>query len=104
MDLEVISDIFVSPMITESWARAVECLITNRTYQKLGYSMKYRNNSQGWAINKSNQNLIYGYSKNYSPIFIDLVDNENQFKSSYSYEYPNDNVEGFALSELREAN
>lgn len=101
MDLGPISDIFVSPMITESWARAVECLITNRTYQKLGYSMKYRNNSQGWAINKSNQNVIYGYSKNYSPIFIDLVDNENQFKSSYSYEYPNDNVEGFALSELR---
>lgn len=101
MDLDVISDIFVSPMITESWARAVECLVTNRTYQKLGYPMKYRYNSQGWAINKSTQNVIDGHSKNYSPIFIDLVDNENQFTSSYSYEYPNDNVEGFALSELR---
>ncbi len=94
----------VSDIICESWAEAAECYVTSNTYQKLLNDNHYQYyNMQGWAINKKTNNVINGHYKEYTPIFIDLIDNYNQ--SNYhiidGYEFPNDNVTGYTLEELR---
>lgn len=105
MDLDIASFAFVNKIIIESWASAVESSVTSNEYSKLGlgYSLSY-NNRQRWGLLKTDysKNLT---SMNYSPVFIDLIDASNQrLNLSYDhtkYEYPDDRVSGFTISELK---
>lgn len=104
MDVDLASFIFIKGIIQESWPSTLEWAITINEYKRLGLSIDY-NNRQLWALLKTD------YSKNlksmdYSPIFIDLIDNYNQ-RNTYNqttypdYEFPDDNVTGFTIAELR---
>lgn len=93
-------------VIYESWAQAVEWGLTNDEYHELGnkYSnttaknYNHERGSQTWR--KSNTNWEY------SPIFIDLIDDFNQRYSGYnsgayhygSTSYPDDKITGYTLS------
>ena len=105
MDLDIASFLFVKNIVVESWASAVEWSVTNNEYNRLGlwYSLDY-NNRQNWALLKSDNSKNIK-SMDYSPVFIDLMDTYNQRNYSYydhvKYEYPDDNVSGFTLSELK---
>lgn len=102
MDVDLLSYAFVKPIIYESWASAVECLITHAEYQKLSGNRleTYELNRQWWSIPIKNNGEKISI---YTPIFIDLVDNYNQNKyyNSRNREYPNDDVDEYTLSELR---
>lgn len=130
---------FSERIISESWARAVQKLLTNLEYAFYGYSfyrtetLLYRDpegvpgppgmrdfvvpndfNFQKWPFSEG-ANLTTPRAQlflPYSPIFIDLMDNENQrdyffaltMKDNYDYKYanyPNDNVKDFTISELQ---
>ena len=90
-------------MIQESWATAVEWAITNNEYKRFDINLDHKNR-QNWGLLKTD------YSKNlsfmdYSPVFIDLMDDNNQ-RNQYvlkylNYEFPDDNVTGFTIAELR---
>ena len=106
MDVDLASYAFVGKMIYESWASAVEWAVTSKEYSRLlGYSYNYPYDKQSnWGLLKTDYSKTYSGDKAYSPVFIDLIDNTNQrnvysWRSS-SYEYPDDNVTGFTLSEL----
>lgn len=91
----------VSKIIYESWASAVEWAVTNNEYKRLGYDLNY-GGRQSWALLKSDNSKNLA-NMSYSPVFIDLIDDYNQkyYYMSYSdYEFPDDNVTGFTLSEL----
>jgi hypothetical protein len=87
-----------SKVIYESWAQAVEWALTNDEYHlqgnKYGVTMAINYNHEGgnqtWT--KSLENWEY------SPIFIDLIDNYNQREMGSIY--PNDLITGFSLSYL----
>lgn len=87
----------VSRIIRESWAEAVEWAITNDEYHKLGKkygvqaALRYDqecDNHSGWPLVPD---------RNYSPAFIDLVDDFNQC-AAYGPEYPNDLISQYTLS------
>jgi len=103
MDVDIFSFIFIKSIIQESWATAVEWAITNNEYKRLGYYLNHRN-QQYWGLLKTDYSKNMSFM-NYSPIFIDLIDNFNQ-RTLYSgvfqnYEFPDDNVTGFTIAELR---
>lgn len=103
MDVDLASYAFVGKMIYESWASAVEWAVTSQEYSRLlGYSYNYPYDEQNkWGLLKTDYSKIYYGDKAYSPVFIDLIDNVNQVGfSSSMYEYPNDMVTGFTISEL----
>jgi hypothetical protein len=86
-------------IIRESWADAVEWALSNDEYNKLGrmYSHLgaiYYNHS----YNTHNKWPVVG-NKDYSPIFIDLMDKINQ-RMYLGPGYPNDLVSGYTLSDL----
>lgn len=105
MDLDIVSFAFIKKIIIESWASVVEWAVTNYEYSKLGlwYNLDYHNR-QNWALLRTDNSKNIR-SMDYSPVFIDLMDTFNQ--RSYwgydhiKYEYPEDNVSGFTLSELK---
>ena len=106
MDVDLASYAFVGKLIYESWASAVEWAITSNEYSRLlGYSYDYSDNKQWhWALLNTDNTKIIAGDKAYSPVFIDLMDYKNQ-KNTYStyypnYEFPDDNISGFTLSEL----
>lgn len=84
----------VSKILYESWADAVEWALTNQEYKELG--LPYTKSSmakQDWPYG--------GYSKGYTSLFIDLVDNYNQSKNnSKTRDYPNDDVTGYSMRTL----
>lgn len=83
----------MSKIIYESWADAVEWYLTTHEYSILG-SPYVHNWKQDWTIN----NL-----KDYTPLFIDLVDNRNQRLDHFnSTLYPNDNITGYTMQKLNE--
>lgn len=120
-------------IVTESWASAVEKLLTDLEYATYGYSfystesLLYRDpnappgppNIRNFVIANSYNFQIWplGLSTlKYSPVFIDLMDNENQREYFYAKgmqnnwqkpddhkynEYPNDNVKNFSIRELQ---
>lgn len=103
MDVDLASYAFVGKLIYESWATAVEWAVTNNEYKKLrGSSYSYNNNKQSsWGLLMTDYGKVLSGDKAYSPVFIDLIDNVNQVGFSSSlYEFPNDNVSGFTISEL----
>ncbi|HEX2968581.1 MAG TPA: hypothetical protein VHO46_05705 [Bacteroidales bacterium] len=86
-----------SKLIRESWAEAVEWAMTNDEYNKLG--MKYGiheaisydhlyNKHVGWPL---------VYDKDYSPIFIDLIDIINQ-RDAKGPDHPNDLISSYTIS------
>ena len=96
----------VSNCIVESWADAVEWYITKIKYNWLGnsnfdnpfapYNYQYRfvDNKQNWTISLAS-------SSDYSPIFIDLVDNYNQ-TSRFGTSYPNDIINSYTMHNIKQ--
>ncbi len=98
----------VSKFVYESWAEAVEWALTNDEYNKLGLKYSYI-----YAVRFNHQDGIQDWVKSqtdweYSPIFIDLMDNFNQrysgstgnFWHTGNVIYPDDRVSGYTLSYL----
>lgn len=95
-----------SKVIYESWATCVEWAFTNDEYHRLGnvYNVtaaRHYNHETGRQLwRKSNSNWEY------SPIFIDLIDDFNQrnggtyfgISLAGSTNFPNDNITGYTLS------
>lgn len=87
----------VSKIIRESWAEAVEWVMTNDEYHKLGnkygvtdaikYDHQYSKHT-GWP---------YVSDRSYSPAFIDLVDDFNQGEA-FGYQHPNDLISHYTIS------
>ena len=86
----------ISKIIRESWADAVEWAISNDEYHQLG--RKYGISSAIYYNHNFNNHNKWPFvdDKNYSPIFIDLVDKINQ-RISYGPEYPNDLISSYNL-------
>jgi hypothetical protein len=85
-----------SKIIRESWAEAVEWALTNEEYNKLG--LKYGNEVANKYNHQSDSHNSWPYvdDKNYSPIFIDLMDTVNQ-ENLFGPEYPNDLISQYSL-------
>ena len=92
----------VSKIIYESWADAVEWALTNDEYHKLGNQflspagINYNhpsNNHSRWPLNCTWE---------YSPIFIDLVDDVNQRIVLFHGDtrYPNDLITGYTMEQI----
>lgn len=85
----------VSSFIKESWARCVQCILTSHHYQNdLGINYIHLDNIQYWSpqINGEDGNQ-------YTPIFIDLIDERNQNEENPSW--CKDNVSGYTLEEIQ---
>lgn len=84
-------------IIRESWAEAVEWALTNDEYNTLGtkynvgvaknYDHQY-NKHVGWP---------FVYDRDYSPIFIDLIDKVNQ-REAKGPDHPNDLIAHYTIS------
>jgi hypothetical protein len=95
-----------SKVIYESWAQAVEWALTNDEYHILGN--KYDNTTaQNYNHERGMQTWMKSHSDwEYSPIFVDIIDNFNQRNSGWnsgtwhsgSTNYPNDRITGYSLS------
>lgn len=88
-----------SKIIRESWADAVEWGLSNDEYHELG--IKFGNTvaiTYNHYFNTHNR-WPYVTDRDYSPIFIDLVDQLNQ-RLIIGKGYPNDMVSGYSLSYL----
>jgi hypothetical protein len=86
-----------SKIIRESWAEAVEWALTNEEYHELGN--KYGNTE---ALQYDHQyNLHAGWPNvqevDYSPVFIDLIDNRNQ-RFDIGPGHPNDLISQYTIS------
>ncbi|HEX2919697.1 MAG TPA: hypothetical protein VHO50_00890 [Bacteroidales bacterium] len=86
-----------SNIIRESWAEAVEWALANDEYHKLG-----KEYSSDQALFYNHQ--IYKHNnwpniadRDYSPIFIDLIDNINQYVE-VGPEHPNDMISEYSIS------
>jgi hypothetical protein len=84
------------PKLPESWAVGVEWKVTNDIYNKDFYNI-YEEQYQEMSISAIKEN------KGYTPLVIDLIDNENQKEIKGSSAYPDDKVSGYTLSELEKA-
>lgn len=90
-----------SKLVYESWARVVEWTLTNDEYHTLGSI--YSNNA---ALYYNQENGRQRWTKignsnwEYSPIFIDLIDNFNQ-SIFYGSSHPNDNITGYSLQYIQ---
>ncbi len=86
----------VSKIIYESWADAVEWALTLQEYDEINSPITDYNRLRD--LDKQNKWPINSAQKEYSPLFIDLVDNYNQ--RNYNISLPNDNVTGYSMSQL----
>jgi len=95
----VIDALADDPFLPESWATGVEYTITNRVYP----ASIVGNNFFPFDNNLQNQTLshIQTSSKGYTPIVIDMIDNDNQ--SLRVPGAPNDRVSGYTLGQLEGA-
>ena len=84
----------VKKYIRESWADFASWKITTTIYMRLGnsgepeYFIKNTYQDQKWD---------YKSGSSYSPLFIDLYDNYNQYNKNNPTLYPNDKVYGFSI-------
>jgi len=104
----------VSVQIRESWANAIEWYITKIEYNELGfpnYDNPYMNyfmgdHMQWWkkAKLRSDYNLLTDTQKkiinNYTPLFIDLVDDYNQSVNIGSTNYPDDAIHAYTMPRI----
>lgn len=86
----------VSSFIKESWARCVQCSLTNYHYQNnLGVvNYVHMQNVQDWSPQIDG---VAGYQ--YTPVFIDLMDDNNQ--GAMNQYFCKDNVSGYTLKEIQ---
>lgn len=85
----------VSSFIKESWARCVQCILTSHHYQNdLGINYIHLGNIQNWSPQIDGEN-----DNQYTPIFIDLIDNKNQNEENSIL--CKDNVSGYTLEEIQ---
>jgi len=84
------------PKLPESWAVGVEWQVTNDVYAKDSYGV-YESHYQQQTINNIKN------AKGYTPLVIDLIDNENQKEVKRNSAYPDDKVSGYTLSQLEKA-
>lgn len=87
----------ISDIIRESWAEAVEWAITNDEYHKLGekYGITVAKNYDHQYNKHISWPLVN--DKNYSPIFIDLMDEINQ-REAAGPDHPNDLIKHYTPS------
>ena len=91
----------VTTFIAESWPVAVEWFLTQMEYRERGianYGTESYRITASFPLDGGYQFWDRGISTNYTPIFIDLVDNFNQ--SSLNSTLPNDNVSGYTLANI----
>ena len=90
---------FTGKKIYESWAEAVEWALTNDEYHKLGarFNVLAAKNYDCTHTNQLRWPFIT--QKEYSPIFIDLIDDVNQRYKGAGY--PNDLITGYTLSYIQ---
>ena len=83
----------------ESWASAIAWKLTNHHYNSdLGYvSYACSNNKQGWYPGNNG----YGNTSCYTPIFIDLIDDFNQYGLTSDHDYPNDLISGYDIGYIQ---
>ncbi|MBI9056010.1 MAG: hypothetical protein JEY96_19470 [Bacteroidales bacterium] len=89
----------VSEIVYESWATAVEWALTNDEYHRMGdrfggdaaINLNYNSGKMYWPVDATWE---------YSPIFIDLMDEINQ-RLIMGVSYPNDLISGFSLSYIQ---
>jgi len=84
--------------ICESWARCIQWKITNHHYNAdLGITTyNHKNGFQDWARSNTYNN---GYPYPYTPVFIDLIDNINQYEQDQNQ--CKDNISGYSLLEIQ---
>lgn len=87
----------VSDMIRESWAEAVEWAITNDEYHKLGAKYGIETGIRYDHQYSMHNNWPLVNDKNYSPIFIDLMDSINQ-REAEGPGHPNDLITDYTPS------
>ncbi|MBP7169981.1 MAG: hypothetical protein KBA42_06810 [Bacteroidales bacterium] len=87
-------------IIPESWAVAVEWGLTNTEYHILG--QKYGSyKALSYNFKEGKQFWYRGNDEFYTPLFIDLIDDQNQrINNNGSILFPNDKVKGYSLSIL----
>lgn len=85
-----------SRIVRESWAEAIEWALTNEEYNKLG--LKYGNTRAAYYNHQSVSHNSWPFvdDKNYSPIFIDLMDSINQ-RNLFGPGYPDDQITQYSL-------
>ncbi len=105
----LVNYIGVSSFIRESWAVSVEWMVTQMEYREKGIA-NYGDSFYS-PVNPPSYPNQYGYQfwnnnindQNYTPVFIDLVDNFNQFGISlnpYNASNVSDNVIGYTLADI----
>ncbi len=90
--------------IYESWAEAVEWALTNDEYHTKGArfgSIDAMNYNCEWT-NQLTWSPYYNGDKAYTPIFIDLMDNENQRVVQSDSSLPNDKISGYSLKYIQD--
>lgn len=89
----------IAKEIHESWASAIAWKLTNHHYNSdLGYvSYACSNNKQGWYPGNNG----YGNTSCYTPIFIDLIDDFNQYGLTSDHDYPNDLISGYDIGYIQ---
>ena len=78
--------------VMESWATCVQWKVTTDYYDGMFGQTGYGGGKQSWTATTSNE---------YTPIFIDLMDDYNQGRH-YGGSVPNDNVSGYTLKEIQD--
>ena len=87
----------VKKYIRDSWADFASWKITSIIYENMGIMGKHSLFSNHTF---QNQDWDYEDGNPYSPLFIDLYDNYNQYDKNNPTLYPNDKVYGFSISLL----
>jgi len=86
----------VNDVLVESWANAMAYYIVHLEYSDYGYKTEFVSDWQVWPFKN--------FSNEYSPLFIDLIDDYNQRAvlgaRSDGFEYANDSVKSYDLATL----
>jgi hypothetical protein len=86
----------VNDVLVESWANAMAYYIVHLEYSDYGYKTEFVSDWQYWPFKN--------FSNEYSPLFIDLIDDYNQRVilgvRSDDFEYANDSIKGYDLATL----
>ncbi|MDR2962707.1 MAG: hypothetical protein LBU90_03570 [Bacteroidales bacterium] len=92
--------IFSDRIIYESWATAIQVALTGDEYKKLG--IKYKGTPKQYDSDKTqlwpDESIL---PKEYSLLFVDLMDDSNQRELYNSTKYPNDRIKGYSLSYIQ---
>lgn len=88
--------------LIESWARCVQYILTNQEYKELGVFNKLpdypENNSYNFQVWNPRM-----YDRNYTPLFIDLIDDFNQrTHQGNNAIYPDDEIHDMPVSVVQD--